>query len=126
MNEHPTLLKMLSENGLHDENYIREQFDIIKEILDVEITAKQKTIAWQEQEVQRLHVLVEEKNSLLFQNKEKLAESMRASEGNRQLINKLLNDIDRLNQDIQWYRRTYETRSFWGTVKQKLFNLTGK
>lgn len=89
--------------------------------LDVEIAAKQKTIDLHEKEIQRLHQLTEEKNSLLMQTAEKLTECARNSEGNRQLINKLLNDIDRLNQDVEWYKRTYEQRSLLGTIKEKIF-----
>lgn len=121
MSKHSTLQKNFSEKVLHDEYHIREQLDIIKEMLNAEIAAKQKTIESQEQEIKGLHLLIEEKKPLFFQDNEKLAECIRTNEGNRQLINKLLNDIDRLNQDIEWYKRTYETRSFLGTLKQKLF-----
>ncbi|MEJ0104241.1 MAG: hypothetical protein WDO19_17500 [Bacteroidota bacterium] len=52
---------------------------------------------------------------------DKVSDYQRSSEGNRQLINKLLADIDHLKQDIEWYKRTYVHRSFLGTIKQKLF-----
>jgi hypothetical protein len=42
-------------------------------------------------------------------------------DGNRQLINKLLGDISKLQNDIEWYKRTYVKRSLLGTVRQKLF-----
>lgn len=90
--------------------------------LDADIAAKQKTIDLHEKEIQRLHQLTEEKNSLLMQMTEKLTECARNNEGSRQLINKLLNDIDRLNQDVEWYRRTYEKRSLLGTIKEKIFH----
>ena len=100
---------------------IIQSLNDIEKRLDIEIAAKQRTIERQEKEIQRLHDLTEDKNSLILQLNEKLSECSRNSEGSRQLINKLLNDIDRLQQDIEWYKRTYEARSFFGTIKQKLF-----
>ncbi len=100
---------------------IQQSLDIIEQKLDKEVAAKQKTIDLQEQEIQRLHKLVEEKNNIILQIDKKLTEGVHSNEGNRQLINKLLNDIERLNQDIEWYKRTYETRSMLGTIKEKIF-----
>ncbi|HTJ11881.1 MAG TPA: hypothetical protein VL547_07645 [Dinghuibacter sp.] len=51
----------------------------------------------------------------------KLADCRRHNEGQQQLINKLLSDIDRYQLDIDWYRRTYEKRTFLGVIKEKLF-----
>ena len=42
-------------------------------------------------------------------------------EGNRQLINKLLGELSKLQNDIGWYKRTYEQRSFLGTIREKIF-----
>jgi len=42
-------------------------------------------------------------------------------EGNRQLINKLLGDLSKLQNDVEWYKRTYEQRSFLGTLREKIF-----
>lgn len=100
---------------------IRQSLDNIEIKLDKEIKARQKTIDHQEIVMQRLHSLLDEKNAVILELSEKLSECTRNSEGNRQLINKLLNDIERLQQDVDWYKRTYETRSFIGTIKQKLF-----
>jgi phage shock protein A len=49
-----------------------------------------------------------------------LKDEIRKQEGTKQLINKLLEDIRRYQNDIEWYKRTYETRSFFGTIKEKL------
>ena len=99
---------------------IQLSLEAIEQRLEVEIAAKQKTIERQEQEIQRLHLLVEEKSNALIEVNNQLNECTRKGEGNRQLINKLLNDIDRLNQDIEWYKRTYEKRSLLGIIKDKL------
>ena len=99
---------------------VLQSLDIIELKLDSEILAKQKTIDRQELEIQRLHSLIEGKDKIILHTGEKLAECINKSEGNRQLINKLLNDIDRFNQDIEWYKRTYEKRSFLGMIREKI------
>jgi predicted nucleic acid-binding Zn-ribbon protein len=101
-------------------DHIQQTLNMIQDKLDAEITARQKTIDLQEKEIHRLHKIVEEKNNGILQLNEKLVECMQHSEGSRQLINKLLNDIDRLQQDIEWYKKTYAKRSLLGTIKQKI------
>jgi hypothetical protein len=49
-----------------------------------------------------------------------LNDEIRKQEGTKQLINKLLEDIRRYQNDIEWYKRTYERRSLLGTLKEKL------
>lgn len=107
-------------SGVLEMHEIRQVLEGIEEKMEAEISAKQRTIDRQEEELRRLQALLEEKTRVIADVEEKLLESMRKSEGNRQLINKLLGDIDRLNQDVEWYRRTYETRGLLGTIKQKL------
>lgn len=99
---------------------LQQSLETIEHKLDSEILNKQKTIGRQEEEINRLHLLIETKDKTLLEMSEKLADCMRNSEGNRQLINKLLNDIDRLNQDVEWYKKTYENRNLFGMIKQKL------
>ena len=101
---------------------IQQSLENIELKLDSEIAAKQRTIEIHEQEIKRLRALSEERTGEIVQLKATVAECMRNAEGNKQLINKLLNDIDRLNQDVEWYKRTYEKRSFLGTIKQKLIH----
>jgi len=101
---------------------IQQSLEIIDQKLTNDIAGKQTTIERQESEIQRLHALVEEKNRIVLDTNARLGECMRTGEGNRQLINKLLGDLDRLAQDIEWYKRTYEKRSLFGTLRQKLFN----
>lgn len=100
---------------------IQQSLNMIEDKLDSEITARQKTIDLQEKEIHRLHKIVEEKSNLILDLNEKLVECMHNSEGSRQLINKLLNDIDRLQQDVEWYKRTYVKRSLMGTIKEKIW-----
>ena len=107
-------------------NNISSSLETITRKLDLEISARQRTVDLQEQEIKRLHLLLEDKNNLILRLNDKVAECKQNAEGGRQLINKLLNDIERLQQDIEWYKRTYEKRSFLGTIKQKLFHRPGK
>jgi chaperonin cofactor prefoldin len=53
--------------------------------------------------------------------KQALEKAHRQSEGYSQLINKLLGELSKLQNDIEWYKLTYEKRSFLGTVREKLF-----
>ena len=99
---------------------LQQSLDLIERKLDHEVLGKQKTIERQEIEINRLHQLLEAKDKMLLEVNEKLTDCMRNTEGNRQLINKLLNDIDRLNQDVEWYAKTYEKRSLVGMIKDKI------
>ena len=119
--KHSISVKSHSVSDLEKMDDFQQSLEMIEHKLDTEIAAKQNTIDRQEQEIQRLHGLVEEKNKIILEINGKLVECMRNSEGNRQLINKLLNDLERLNQDIEWYKRTYVKRSLLGTIKEKLF-----
>lgn len=108
-------------SGLLEMHEIRQALEAIEEKMELEISAKQRTIDQQQEDIQRLQALLQEKSQVVTVMEEKMMEGLRKSEGNRQLINKLLGDIDRLNQDIEWYRRTYEKRSLAGTIWEKLF-----
>lgn len=119
------------DSGDHQEsdevimNTITSSLEMITRKLDLEMAARQRTVDLQEQEIKRLHLLLEDKNNLILRLNDKIAECKQNAEGSKQLINKLLNDIERLQQDIEWYKRTYEKRSFLGTIKQKLFHRPG-
>ena len=104
---------------------IQSSLDAIDRKLEFGMSARQRTVDLQEQEIKRLHLLLEGKNKQILQLSDEVTEYKNSAEGNRQLINKLLNDIERLQQDIEWYKRTYETRSLLGTLKQKLFGALG-
>ena len=98
---------------------VQQSLELIEHKLDSEILAKQRTIEHQQQEIQRLHLLIEGKDKTILETSEKLAECTNNNEGNRQLINKLLGDIDRLRQDLNWYERTFEKRSLAGVLKDR-------
>ncbi len=52
--------------------------------------------------------------------KESLDKARQQAEGNTQLVNKLLGELTKLQNDIEWYKRTYEKRSLLGTIREKL------
>jgi peptidoglycan hydrolase CwlO-like protein len=119
--KHSIIMEPNPVNGENKIEDIQQSLDFIEQKLDAEIQAKQNTISHQEKEIERLHILLEGKDKIILETSEKLAECAKHNEGNRQLINKLLGDIDRLNQEIEWYKRTYVKRSFLGTIKERIF-----
>jgi len=91
--------------------------------LEKEVESNHQIIEWQQAELKRLQAEVLEKKASIIDLNTKLNDYQTQSEGNRQLINKLITDIDRFQQAIEWYRRTYETRSLAGIIKDKLKHL---
>jgi hypothetical protein len=118
--KHQSIIKTLPLNGESKLSDLQRSLEMIEHKLDDEVQAKQLTIERLELEIQRLHLLIEGKDKIILDTSEKYNECLRNSEGNRQLINKLINDIERLNQDINWYKKTYENRSLLGILKQKV------
>ena len=106
-------------SGMHEVN---AQLQQLRNGLMREIQAKQDTIAQYEQEIARLLELLHLRDGELQQHRSYRHETDEKMEGNRQLINKLLGQIERLQQDLDWYKRTYVKRSLLGTLKQKLFS----
>ena len=99
---------------------IQKSLQDIQLRLEREVAAKQKTIERQEAEIIRLRSDLDKKASIIVDLHTKNTECQSNSEGNRQLINKLLGDLSRAQQDIEWYKRTYENRSLLGVIKDKL------
>ena len=88
---------------------IREQLDVI--------------IERQHGEIQLLRKQLSEKNHIAGELRQALHDCRQNAEGHQQLVNKLLNDISRYQNDLDWYRRTYEKRTFLGVIKEKLLRL---
>lgn len=118
------LRKMLTEKHIQEQPLLLEAvYESIKKIeekLDEEITNKQAVIDGSWNEIRTLRQALQQKDQHIIQLEKNMAECQRNAEGNRQIINKLLNDLDRMQQDIEWYKRTYETRSLLGTIKEKV------
>src|SRR5688500_7722763 len=100
-----------------------EIFQSLKHIelqLQKELANKQKTIEDSWAEIRNLRTQLEAKDQTILALQAKVSENQRNIEGNRQLINKLLSDLSRLRQDIEWYKRTYESRSLLGVIKDRV------
>src|SRR5215218_8570686 len=118
------LRKILTENfeidpALMVQN-IYHSLETIQQKLQEEIINKQTLIDGLNAEIKLLRTQLEQKDECIQKLEAIIAENQRSIEGNRQLINKLLNDLDRMQQDIEWYKRTYENRSLLGVIKDKL------
>lgn len=96
------LLRQVYSHLLSENEYKRERIEeLILRLKDLE--AK---LAEEEQEKKQLHKTLSEEN--------------KRQEGTKQLINKLLEDIRRYQNDIEWYRKTYEKRTLLGVIKEKM------
>lgn len=107
-------------NGIDHDERVLKMLKLIQEKLENEISSKQKIIDWQHQELRRVQAELVGKDNSITELHSRLAECRSHVEGNRQLINKLINDIDKLQQNIDWYKRTYESRTLLGVIKDKL------
>jgi chromosome segregation ATPase len=109
-------------HAITDPSYkqINEKLEQITRYLEQEIECKQKTIEDQRIEMEKLKKDIGHKSVVITNLKQQMDQCAQNTEGHRQLINKLLNDIEHLQNDIDWYKRTYERRSIWGVIKEKL------
>jgi uncharacterized protein involved in exopolysaccharide biosynthesis len=94
---------------------------IINTEADIKITLAQVK-QYLEKTIETLGRDNEKKDLEIIRLQQQLDKTKETMDGNSQLINKLLGDLSKLQNDIDWYKRTYERRSFLGTVRQKLFN----
>jgi septal ring factor EnvC (AmiA/AmiB activator) len=108
-------------NGALSYDLIRQNLDQIRSFIEIELAEKKETIKEQAAELEEMKMLLRQKEVAISMFEANTREFQETAEGNRQLINKLLGDISRLQNDVDWYKRTYEKRSLLGTIKQKLF-----
>ena len=113
-------------NGVMSHDMIRQNLEHIRSFIEIELAEKKAIIQQQSREIEELKITLQQKNLAIGMFEANAREFQQTAEGNRQLINKLLGDISRLQNDVDWYRRTYETRSIWGTIMEKLFKKKGK
>jgi chromosome segregation ATPase len=99
---------------------INEKLEQITQYLLQEMDYKQQIIEEQRLEMEKLKKEINQKTVIVSSLEQQLDQSAQNTEGHRQLINKLLNDIEHFQNDIEWYKRTYERRSIWGVLKEKL------
>ena len=109
---------MTEENNY---SHLTTTLESIKHFIDTELQAKQVQVARLQNTMDGLRKELENANQQVDLKERQLQHIIQLNEGNKQLINKLLGDISKLQNDVEWYKRTYEKRSFLGTIKQKLF-----
>jgi peptidoglycan hydrolase CwlO-like protein len=119
--ENIKVIKIDEEKELSDMNAMRQSLIAISHQMEQMMDSNKSRIDKAEETIRNLLQLINRKeekiNTLELLNQE----LNRKGDGEKQLVNKLLGDIERLNQDIGWYKKTYEKRSLLGTIKQKLF-----
>lgn len=113
-------------NGVMSHDTIRQNLDQIRSFIELELTEKKETIKEQAAEIEELKQLLQKKELAISMFEANTQQFQETAEGNRQLINKLLGDISRLQNDIDWYKRTYEKRSLLGVLRQKIAAGLGK
>jgi DNA repair exonuclease SbcCD ATPase subunit len=120
INGYPDVNNNGNGNGSVTLYHIYERLGKVVQQLESEIAMQQRIIDKQLREIEALKSEMGKKDDATVKAEKQLQESIQNVEGNRQLINKLLSDIAHYQNDIDWYKRTYENRSFWGVVKDKL------
>lgn len=113
--------KIIYGNGVEADSDIQTQLSRIEHFLLGEFTEKKTELQKQSAEIELLKTSLKDKDIEIDAIKDKLRQGLELAEGNRQLINKLLGEISKLQNDVEWYKRTYEKRSLFGTVREKLF-----
>jgi predicted RNase H-like nuclease (RuvC/YqgF family) len=102
---------------------IQEQLDGISRHMEGETQTKQAMIERQQSEIHLLRKQLSDKNHTTAELRQALHDCRQHAEGHQQLVNKLLNDISQYQNDLDWYKRTYEKRTFLGVIKEKLLRL---
>jgi uncharacterized coiled-coil DUF342 family protein len=110
-----------NENGRQEWKSIDKRLSKIADFIGNELEMKQAMIDLLSTQVQDLNTTIAGKEEQIEDLREKLGQQVQHAEGMRQLMNKLLNDIENYQKDIDWYRRTYEQRHLLGILKDKLF-----
>ena len=109
----------INDNDQQRRTSLDHELTRIRDYIEKEITFKQAMIIQLQKQLQELETMVIQKDVTIDTLQEKLEECRMSTEGMRQLVNKLLNDIGTYQKDISWYRRTYEQRSLLGILKDK-------
>lgn len=120
--ENIKVIKIDEEKDVSEINAVRQALVAINKQMEQLVAVHKASIEKAEETIGQLLQLVNKKETIIESLETQNKELNRKGEGEKQLVNKLLGDIERLNQDIGWYKKTYEKRSLLGTIKQKLFN----
>jgi peptidoglycan hydrolase CwlO-like protein len=115
-----------SVNGTTNGKSIEYDIHKIRLYIEDQLKEKQDMLKQKDRFIHELENKLLSKDISLSVLEEKLDHQQHETDGNRQLINKLLGDISKLQNDIEWYKRTYEKRSFFGIVKELSFRMIKK
>src|SRR5581483_3555062 len=99
---------------------INESLLQLRQYMENELHLKNEGLKRQQEVIDSLLQQRDDYKQMLFSTQQELREVLQAAEGKKQLVDKLLGDIARLQQDVEWYKKTYEERSFLGTVFEKI------
>jgi peptidoglycan hydrolase CwlO-like protein len=110
-----------SVNGTINGKSIEHDIHKIRLYIEDQLMEKQDMLKQKDRFIHDLENKLLSRDISMSALEEKLDHHQHETDGNRQLINKLLGDITKLQNDIEWYKRTYEKRSFLGYLKEKLF-----
>jgi septal ring factor EnvC (AmiA/AmiB activator) len=108
-------------NGVMNHDRIGQSLDKLWAFIETELEEKKELIKEQKQIIETLKEEISRKDQAMVVLEKNLRECKETTEGNRQLINKLLGDISKLQNDVDWYKRTYEKRSLLGVLREKIF-----
>lgn len=97
-----------------------DSLESIKHFIETELRAKQAQIVRLQCSIDSLKKELEETKMQVESKDRQLLHTIQLNEGNKQLINKLIGNISKLQNDIDWYKRTYESRSLIGTLLEKV------
>lgn len=99
-----------------------EQDEKVLLIQNIEIEESLAQIKqYMETDIYKLTKQINKKDIEIKNLKEELINVQQLADGNKQLINKLLGDLSKSHNDIDWYKKTYQKRSFLGVIREKLF-----
>ena len=109
-------------NGKARGETIEQEIHKIRVFLEEEIGEKKLAVRQLAMQSEELRKIIAQRDEVIITLETRLKTVDGEADGNRQLINKLLGDITKLHNDIEWYKRTYEKRSFLGVIKEKIFH----
>ena len=99
---------------------IQESIKDIVQKLEDEIANKQVMIDNGRSEIHTLGNLLLEKEQHIAEMKTNLVESQRIGDSHQRIMNRLMDELGKVQQETEWYKRTYKNRSFLGMVKEKI------
>lgn len=120
--ENIKVIKIDEEKDVSEINAVRQALATMNKQMEQLIAVHKTSMEKAEETIGNLLQLVNKKEAIIEALESQNKDINRKGDGEKQLVNKLLGDIERLNLDIGWYKKTYEKRSLLGTIKQKLFN----